>query len=73
MVMGMAAKKRASEPVSDELVQMTFRIPRSLIAALDEYTEALNEGRGWPKLTRSDVMRGGLAWLAKERPDWEGK
>lgn len=71
--MHMAAKKREPEPQPDELVQMTFRIPRSLIAALDEYTEALNKGRGWPKLTRSDVMRGALAWVAKDRPDWEEK
>lgn len=69
----MAAKRQATEPADDELVQMTFRIPRSLIAALDAYTEELNRGRGWPKLTRSDVMRGALEWVARTHPDWESK
>jgi hypothetical protein len=50
-----------------------FRFPRSLIQALDEYTAQLNEGRDWPHLTRTDVVRGILQWAVRARPKWEAR
>lgn len=69
----MAVTKKAKRPgpVPQGLVQVQFRFPRSLIEALDKYTEELNEGREWPILTRTDVVRGLIKWAAKHKPDWE--
>jgi hypothetical protein len=55
----------------DDLVPFTFRIPRSLVGDLDAWVEELNRVKRWPKVTRSDLIRGLLAWCVRERPDWE--
>ena len=60
---------RADE--ADELVPFTFRIPRSLVKDLDAWVEEINAAKRWPKVTRSDLIRGLLAWAVAERPDWE--
>lgn len=49
----------------------TFRIPERLVDELDAWVEELNRVKRWPKVTRSDLIRGLLAWCVKERPDWE--
>jgi hypothetical protein len=56
----MATKKRTSEPdpaPAGRLIQMNIRIPPTLIGALDAIVERRNRTRGWPKLTRSDLIR----------------
>lgn len=63
-------KASAAEP---GLVQTNLRLPPALLEQLDAWVEQLNETRSWPKVTRSDLIRGVLTWAAQERPDWEGK
>ena len=55
----------------DDLVPFTFRIPRRLVADLDRWVEELNRAQRWPKVTRSDLIRGLLSWAVVQRPDWE--
>jgi len=71
----MPAKPRKAAPPAPPptTVQAMFRFPHSLIQALDEYTAELNEGRDWPHLTRTDVVRGVLQWAVKTRPKWEAR
>jgi hypothetical protein len=61
-----APKKKPAPP---ESAKIQFRFPTELIDALDAWTAKLNEGRSWPLLTRSDVVRDALLWAARERPD----
>lgn len=67
----MAKPKKRPGPAPKGLVQTQFRLPPSLLEALDRYTEKLNKGREWPQLTRTDVVRGVLAWAARTEPNWE--
>lgn len=53
------------------LVQSQFRLPRSLLDGLDAWLAELNQGRDWPLLTRTDLVRGVLAWAVATRPTWE--
>jgi hypothetical protein len=71
-MLAIVPKPKAS-PAEPTLVQTNLRLPPALIEHLDSWVEELNQGRSWPKMTRSDLIRGVLAWAAKERPDWEGK
>lgn len=71
--MSMAAKKQPVPQEEDQLVPFNFRIPKSLVDRLDVWVEEQNQGRSWPKLTRSALIRGVLDWAERERPDWEGK
>lgn len=59
-------KPKAAEP---GLVQTAFRLPSDLLEALDAWVEELNECRGWPKVTRSDVLRSLLERGLRERPE----
>jgi hypothetical protein len=59
--------------VPSGLVQSQFRLPPSLLEGLEKYTEKLNKGREWPKLTRADVVRGVLQWALRHEPDWENE
>lgn len=67
----MTPKKKKPGPEPSGLVQAQFRLPPSLLEALDAYTSKLNKGREWPKLTRADVVRGVLTWVVRTEPDWE--
>lgn len=62
--------KTGSAPDS---VALNIRIPAELMAALDAWIGEENKLRSWPKLTRSDLVRGVLEWAARTRPNWEGK
>jgi hypothetical protein len=66
----MAKPKTPAPPV---LVPTQFRFPSDLLEQLDQWVVELNEGRGWPQLTRADVVRGVLQWAVQEKPDWEAK
>jgi hypothetical protein len=48
-------------------------MPRELLAALDKWQSELNANRTWPKVTRTDLVRGVLEWATRARPKWEGK
>lgn len=50
-----------------------MRLPQSVIDDLDAWVEELNKERGWPKLTRTDLIRNILSGALRERPDWVGK
>lgn len=64
----MTKKKAAPEPTG--LVQTQFRLPASLLGAMDAYAEELNDGREWPKLTRADIARKGIQWLMDHKDAW---
>lgn len=65
------ARITARVDAGEELTQVQFRMPQSLLDSLQAYTDELNGNRTWPRLTRSDVVRGVLEWAARTRPNWE--
>lgn len=65
----MAAKK----PDPKAPVQLNLRVPPEMAEALDGWVGQINERRTWPRVTRTDVLRGLLEWGLKERPDWLGR
>lgn len=65
--MAMAARKH--DP--NQLVPFNFRIPESLVAALDEWLGKQNAQRRSDPLTRSDLIRGVLTWAVENEPEWE--
>lgn len=70
----LATVPKPKTPAADAgLVQTNLRLPPTLLEQLDVWVEELNQTRTWPRVTRSDLIRGVLIWAAKERPDWEGK
>lgn len=72
----MASKRTTTAPKPEPkpgLVPAQFRFPPELLTELDRWTEDMNAERTWPKLTRTDLVRGVLAWAAKTRPKWERK
>ena len=50
-----------------------FRFPTPLLEELDAWIERLNQGRFWPPLTRSDVVRRVLQLAIQNQPDLEDK
>lgn len=54
----------------NEPIQVNVRLSPRQVEALDEWIEQANAERGWPKLTRTDVIRNLLAWGLTERPAW---
>ena len=52
---------------------MNIRISAEQLEQLDAWLEEINANRGWPKLTRTDVIRNLLARGLEERPAWVGK
>lgn len=73
--MGMAAKKLppvASEADDvEETVQFNFRIPKRLLAALDDWLADMNHGRRLGKVTRAEVLRAVLERDVVARPPLE--
>lgn len=68
--MSMAARKpQQNDP--GQLVPFTFRIPEGLVNDLDAWVSEQNVHRRGAPLTRSDVIRGVLAWASKNKPEWE--
>ena len=51
-------------------VQINLRVSEAKVDALDAWVEEINARRGWPKITRTDVLRKLLDWGLKERPAW---
>lgn len=68
--MTMAARKH-QHGAPDKLVPFTFRIPEGLVSDLDTWVSEQNARRHGAALTRSDVIRGVLAWASKNKPEWE--
>lgn len=64
------ARITARTDASEEMTQVQFRMPKSLLESLDNYTAHLNKQQSWVQLTRSDVVRGVLEWAARKRPEW---
>ena len=62
--MGMPAKKQEADPT--ELVAFTFRIPRGLLAAVDDCVDTLNATDPWRPINRSDFIRDALAKAVQE-------
>lgn len=71
----MPTPKRAPRkpPARQEPIQVNVRLAPAQVDELDQWLEKLNAARGWPKLTRTDVIRNLLAWGLAERPEWVGK
>jgi len=63
-----AKRKRHAVP---EATKIQFRFPEELIADLDTWTAELNEGKPWPPLTRSDLVRDVLLWAVRTRPNFK--
>jgi hypothetical protein len=68
-----APKKPTRKPGASEMSPFYMRLPQSVIDDLDVWVEELNKTRGWPKLTRTDLIRNILSGALRERPDWVGK
>lgn len=68
--MTMAARKHDPGDPS-RLVPFNFRIPESLVSALDEWLGKQNAQRSGEPLTRSDLIRGVLTWAVENEPEWE--
>lgn len=68
----MAIKKPAKKPPEPETVQLNLRVPPDLIQAIDAWVFEENQAVTWPKMTRSDLIRGVMEWAARARPDWKG-
>lgn len=68
----MATKKPSKKPSEPETVQLNLRVPSDLIQAIDAWVFEENQAVTWPKMTRSDLIRGVMEWAARERPDWKG-
>lgn len=60
-------------PVRQDPIQVNIRISPEHLERLDAWLEEINAARGWPKLTRTDVIRNLLARGLEERPEWMGK
>jgi hypothetical protein len=65
-----APKHTTRKPARQEPIQVNIRLSPQQVDDLDEWLELANEARGWPKLTRTDVIRNLLAWGLRERPPW---
>lgn len=59
--------------MDDVTVQVQVRMPQSLLDSLNDYVAKLNESRGYPKLSRTDVLLGVVDWVIRTKPNWEAK
>ena len=71
--MSTMAAKKLPPPDPDRLTPFNMRMPESLLSALDEWVDELNEGRSLGKISRSDLIRAALERACRERPDLEAK
>lgn len=56
-------------PARNEPIQVNVRLSARQVEELDAWLEEINAERGWPKLTRTDVIRNLLDKALRERPD----
>ncbi len=68
---GMPSTTKRKRPTAPEATKIQFRFSEQLIADLDKWTEELNEGRPWPPMTRSDLVRDVLLWAVRTRPNFK--
>ena len=68
----LAVVPKAKRPaVSPGQAQINLKMPEKLLEDIDEWVEEINLSRSWPKVTRSDVIRGVMAQAVRKRIDWE--
>jgi hypothetical protein len=67
----MATKRALEVEGDDELMNLNLRVPRRLVAALDEWVRDLNRGRRIRLVTRTDVLRVLAERAAVLRPSLE--
>jgi hypothetical protein len=63
---------KRKRPAVSESTKVQFRFSAELLADLDAWTAELNEGKPWPPLTRSDLVRDVLMWAVRTRPNFKG-
>ena len=56
-------------PARNEPIQVNVRLSARQVEELDAWLAEINAERGWPKLTRTDVIRNLLDKALRERPD----
>lgn len=58
-------KTPKSSVTATGLININLRLPEELLAEIDQQVEKANQSGGWPKLTRTDLIRNTLADAAK--------